>query len=69
LQALRSGWADRIITGGAEACIVPGVMAGFCRRPRPCIAPFQRRSRRFCDGGRGLDVGTRDAGQRARARR
>jgi 3-oxoacyl-[acyl-carrier-protein] synthase II len=31
LQALRSGWADRIITGGAEACIVPGVMAGFCR--------------------------------------
>jgi 3-oxoacyl-[acyl-carrier-protein] synthase II len=31
LQALRSGWANRIITGGAEACIVPGVMAGFCR--------------------------------------
>lgn len=31
LQALRAGWADRILTGGAEACIVPGIMAGFCR--------------------------------------
>ncbi|HUP00583.1 MAG TPA: beta-ketoacyl-[acyl-carrier-protein] synthase family protein [Gemmatimonadota bacterium] len=31
LQALRAGWADRIVTGGAEACIVPGIMAGFCR--------------------------------------
>ncbi|MGH7573220.1 MAG: beta-ketoacyl-[acyl-carrier-protein] synthase family protein, partial [Gemmatimonadota bacterium] len=31
LLTLRSGWADRILTGGAEACIVPGIMAGFCR--------------------------------------
>lgn len=31
LAALRSGWADRILTGGAEACIAPGIMAGFCR--------------------------------------
>ena len=31
LQALRAGWVDRVVTGGAEACIVPGVMAGFCR--------------------------------------
>lgn len=31
LQALRAGWADRILTGGAESCIVPGIMAGFCR--------------------------------------
>ncbi|MDX1624055.1 MAG: beta-ketoacyl-[acyl-carrier-protein] synthase family protein [Gemmatimonadota bacterium] len=31
MQALRTGWADRIVTGGAEACIVPGIMAGFCR--------------------------------------
>lgn len=31
LQSLRAGWADRIVTGGAEACIVPGIMAGFCR--------------------------------------
>lgn len=31
LQALRAGWVDRVITGGAEACIVPGIMAGFCR--------------------------------------
>jgi 3-oxoacyl-[acyl-carrier-protein] synthase II len=31
LLALRAGWADRILTGGAEACIVPGIMAGFCR--------------------------------------
>jgi len=31
LLALRAGWVDRVITGGAEACIVPGIMAGFCR--------------------------------------
>lgn len=31
LQCLRSGSVDRVITGGAEACIVPGIMAGFCR--------------------------------------
>ncbi|MFN2383138.1 MAG: beta-ketoacyl synthase [Gemmatimonadota bacterium] len=31
LQALRAGWADRIVTGGAEACITPGIMAAFCR--------------------------------------
>ena len=31
LQALRAGWVDRVLTGGAEACIVPGIMAGFCR--------------------------------------
>ena len=31
LQALRAGWVDRVLTGGAEACIVPGIMSGFCR--------------------------------------
>lgn len=31
LAALRSGSTDRILTGGAEACIAPGIMAGFCR--------------------------------------
>ncbi len=31
LQFLRGGSVDRILTGGAEACIVPGIMAGFCR--------------------------------------
>lgn len=31
LLALRAGWIDRVLTGGAEACIVPGIMAGFCR--------------------------------------
>ncbi|HKY59575.1 MAG TPA: beta-ketoacyl-[acyl-carrier-protein] synthase family protein, partial [Gemmatimonadota bacterium] len=31
LLALRAGWVDRVITGGAEACIVRGIMAGFCR--------------------------------------
>ncbi len=31
LLSLRSGWSDRILTGGAEACIAPGIMAGFCR--------------------------------------
>ena len=31
LQSLRGGRIDRVITGGAEACIVPGIMAGFSR--------------------------------------
>jgi 3-oxoacyl-[acyl-carrier-protein] synthase II len=31
LQAIRGDRVDRVITGGAEACIVPGIMAGFSR--------------------------------------
>lgn len=31
LQTLRGGAVDRVITGGAEACIAPGIMAGFSR--------------------------------------
>ena len=31
LDALRAGRAERIVTGGAEACIAPGIMAGFAR--------------------------------------
>jgi 3-oxoacyl-[acyl-carrier-protein] synthase II len=31
LQALRAGWVDRVLTGGAEACITPGIMAAFLR--------------------------------------
>lgn len=31
LQAIRAGWADRVITGGAEACITPGIMTAFVR--------------------------------------
>ncbi len=31
LQALRAGWVDRVLTGGAEACITPGIMAAFTR--------------------------------------
>jgi 3-oxoacyl-[acyl-carrier-protein] synthase II len=30
-QAIRTGRVDRVVTGGAEACIVPGIMAGFSR--------------------------------------
>ncbi|HJU87723.1 MAG TPA: beta-ketoacyl-[acyl-carrier-protein] synthase family protein [Gemmatimonadota bacterium] len=30
-QSILSGRVDRVITGGAEACIVPGIMAGFSR--------------------------------------
>lgn len=49
LLALRAGWVDRVLTGGAEACIVPGIMAGFCRMgtmttrngdPRQASRPF-----------------------------
>jgi 3-oxoacyl-[acyl-carrier-protein] synthase II len=31
LLALRAGWVDRVVTGGAEACITPGIMAAFTR--------------------------------------
>jgi len=31
LHTLRGGRVDRVVTGGAEACIVPGIMAGFSR--------------------------------------
>ncbi|HUP18759.1 MAG TPA: beta-ketoacyl-[acyl-carrier-protein] synthase family protein [Gemmatimonadota bacterium] len=31
VQAIRAGWADRVLTGGAEACITPGILAAFCR--------------------------------------
>lgn len=31
LDALRAGRVDRVVTGGAEACIAPGILAGFCR--------------------------------------
>jgi 3-oxoacyl-[acyl-carrier-protein] synthase II len=31
LQSIQAGRIDRVITGGAEACIVPGIMAGFSR--------------------------------------
>ena len=30
-QAIRAGGADVVLTGGGEACIVPGVMAAFCQ--------------------------------------
>ena len=30
-QSIQCGRADLVITGGAEACIVPGIMAGFSR--------------------------------------
>jgi 3-oxoacyl-[acyl-carrier-protein] synthase II len=49
LLALRSGAVDRVVTGGAEACIVPGIMAGFSRMgtmtrrngdPRRASRPF-----------------------------
>ena len=31
VQAIRAGWVDRVLTGGAEACITPGILAAFCR--------------------------------------
>ena len=31
LLSIQSGRVDRVITGGAESCIVPGIMAGFSR--------------------------------------
>ncbi len=31
LQMLRAGAVDRVVTGGAEACITPGIMAAFTR--------------------------------------
>lgn len=31
VQAIRAGWVDRVLTGGAESCITPGILAAFCR--------------------------------------
>jgi 3-oxoacyl-[acyl-carrier-protein] synthase II len=31
LQAIRAGAADVVLTGGGEACIVPGIMTAFCQ--------------------------------------
>jgi 3-oxoacyl-[acyl-carrier-protein] synthase II len=31
LQTIRAGGADVVLTGGGEACIVPGIMAAFCQ--------------------------------------
>lgn len=30
-HTIRAGGADRILTGGGEACILPGIMTAFCR--------------------------------------
>ncbi|MFN2420842.1 MAG: beta-ketoacyl synthase [Gemmatimonadota bacterium] len=49
LQAIRAGWVDRVVTGGSEACITPGIMAAFTRMgtmttrngdPRRASRPF-----------------------------
>jgi 3-oxoacyl-[acyl-carrier-protein] synthase II len=49
LQAIRAGWVDRVLTGGAEACITPAIMAAFIRMgtmttrngdPRRASRPF-----------------------------
>ncbi len=31
LQTIRAGAADVVLTGGGEACIVPGIMSAFCQ--------------------------------------
>lgn len=31
LQAVRAGWVERVVTGGAEACITPGILNAFVR--------------------------------------
>ncbi|MGH6830813.1 MAG: beta-ketoacyl-[acyl-carrier-protein] synthase family protein, partial [Methylocella sp.] len=53
-DAIRSGRQERLLTGGAEACITPGIMAAFCRMKvistRYNDAP-EKASRPF-DGGR-----------------
>ena len=49
LQAIRAGWVDRVVTGGSEACITPGIIAAFTRMgtmttrngdPRRASRPF-----------------------------
>lgn len=51
-QAIRSGAVDLVLTGGGEACIVPGIMTAFCQmgtmtttqndRPAGASRPFNR---------------------------
>ena len=52
LDQIRSGRTDVVLAGGVEACITPGIMAGFCRmrvvsthfndRPAAASRPFDR---------------------------
>ena len=76
---IRSGEADVILSGGADACVTPGMIFGFakmravldplqrhaCRR----VAAVRRRPRRLRPRRRRLDGGARARGTRAGARR
>ncbi len=77
---LRSGEADAVLTGGADACVTPGMMFGFSRmrvmattfnsEPGQASRPFDRRRDGFVLGeGAWMFVVEREARARARGAR
>lgn len=74
---IRAGDADVLLTGGADACVTPGMIFGFCRmrvmstryndRPAEASRPFDRRRDGFVLG-EGAWIMTVEREDRARAR-
>ena len=76
---MRSGEADVLLSGGADACVTPGMIFGFSRmkvvstayndRPAEASRPFDRGPRRVRARRGRVDAGARARGSGARARR
>ena len=76
---MRSGEADVVLSGGADACVTPGMMFGFSRMhvmssafnddAGARVAALRSAARRVRARRRRLDAGARTRGSRARARR
>ena len=76
---IRAGEADVLLTGGADACVTPGMIFGFSkmravstplqRSARRGVAPVRPRPRRLRARRRGVDDHARARGSRAGARR
>ena len=74
----RTGEADVVLSGGADACVTPGMMFGFSRMrvmstayndtPAEASRPFDRGARRVRPRRRRVDGRARARGLRARAR-
>ena len=77
-EMVRRGAADAVLAGGAEACIHPLILAGFCamrglvaeeEHPPRAIAAVRRDARGIRDGRGRVRARARGARGRARARR
>ena len=77
-ELIKRGDADAVLAGGAEACMHPLILAGFCamrglvgrgRGPRACVAAVRRDARGLRDGRGRVRPRARGARRRAQARR